>query len=676
MKILIGDLETIKSFFLAGFYNPQEDSWVEFRINEYQNDLYEFIKYCEDYKEWYQVYFNGLKFDSQIIEYIFRNYENWGELSGKEIAFKIWKFSQVVIDLTNNEEFPPYSENQCGIKQIDAFEVPHFSNKARRCSLKWLEFMMDAPNIEEMPYPHYKESFTEAEVEEMVIYWKNDIIELHRWWKYLTGDVSHEFYKGKNKIQDRVDLIAEGLLPERAMSYSDSKIGDELNKSSYCRLTGKSLADLYILKKSRTGTKKFTYGQAIPSYVQFTTPELKQYFNKIKDVVVSLVDTDKQEFPITFRGTTYSIMRGGIHSQEKNRVVKPKDDEYCRDADVGAQYPNAIKKRLLFPYHLGVKWNDMASENIVKKDYYKQKQKEPGITDALKRKNKGLEGTYKLAMNAGLFGKTIDRTNWQYGPEVGYYCTIGNQFEILMLIEMLELEGIHCISANTDGIVCLFKKDLNDKYYEICHKWEEIVGNTVMGKLEYTDFKVLAQESINHYVAVGSDGKVKIKGRFETEGELHKNNTDKVGRIERKAIVKYFSEGVPIETTIRSSTNIFDFCIGVKSSRNYHFETLNTKTNTFTQHKKIVRFFISKDGEKLVKIKNEEADTNGADLTRIANGHLVTIFNRSYTLPMEEYKIDYDYYIQNAEEIMKKIEGGRQNKKYVEPPKEQLNLFN
>lgn len=56
---------------------------------------------------------------------------------------------------------------------------------------------------------------------------------------------------------------------------------------------------------------------------------------------------------------------------------------------------------------------------------------------------------YKLALNAGYFGKTIETTNWQYGPEVGYYCTIGNQFEILMLIEMLSLKGIQCVSANT-----------------------------------------------------------------------------------------------------------------------------------------------------------------------------------------------------------------------------------
>ena len=131
IKILIGDIETIKGFSLFGFYNPQEDKWVEFRINKYANQLYDFVKFCEDYRDYYQVYFNGLKFDSQVIEYVLRNYQNWGELSNLEVSLKIWKFSQVVIDLTNNEEFPPYSEAQCSIRQIDAFEIPHFSNKAR-----------------------------------------------------------------------------------------------------------------------------------------------------------------------------------------------------------------------------------------------------------------------------------------------------------------------------------------------------------------------------------------------------------------------------------------------------------------------------------------------------------------------------------------------------------------
>ena len=131
-----------------------------------------------------------------------------------------------------------------------------------------------------------------------------------------------------------------------------------------------------------------------------------------------------------------------------------------------------------------------------------------------------------------------------------FYCTIGNQFEILMLIEMLELGKIHVIGANTDGILCLFDKSLEDTHNRICEEWEVIVGNNVRGKLEHTYFKALYQESVNHYIAIKEDDSLKIKGRFEIYGELHKNNSDKISRIERLAVQEYFIKGIPVEKTI------------------------------------------------------------------------------------------------------------------------------
>src|SRR6478735_6898639 len=150
-----------------------------------------------------------------------------------------------------------------------------------------------------------------------------------------------------------------------------------------------------------------------------------------------------------------------------------------------------------------------------------------------------------------------------------YMCTIGNQFEILMLVEELELHGIKVVSANTDGILCLYDLDLEDTYIRICEEWERKVGNTievgntVMGKLEFTDFKAIYQENVNCYVAVKADGKAKVKGRLLKDGKMNKNNSKDIGRVERDAIVAYFHKGIPIEETIRKCTNIMDFCIGM-----------------------------------------------------------------------------------------------------------------
>lgn len=673
IKGKIFDIECLRLMFYYLDYDWTTNTFQAFEISKYQNDLYSLVKYLEDRDFDFLIGFNNVRYDMQVIQYILNNASNWYDLSGEEIALKLSKFSEKVIEDGNYGLKLPFQESEFSIKQIDLFKIHHFDNENRRTGLKWLQYMMNWWNVEEMPYHFADETLSREELIEIQDYCKNDVLSTHQFFLYTIGEVSHSFYEGKNKIADRITLYEKGLLPQEVLNYSDSKIGDEMNKRAYCKRTNKSISDLYNLKKNRGGTTPFTFGQAIPKYVKFQTKEFQDFYNKIKNVRVSLKQTDKQEFPITFRGTTYVIARGGIHSNESHRIIIPQKGEILRDADVGSQYPNSIKKRKLFPKHLGPEWTAVGEENIIKKDYYKQLGKE--TTDKLLlQKYKGLEGTFKLALNSGYFGKTIDPNNWQYGPEVGFFCTIGNQFEILMLIEMLELKGIHCVSANTDGIVCLFDKSLEEVYYETCHEWEKIVGNDVMGKLEYTDFKGLYQESINHYVAVKVDGKVKVKGRFETEGELHKNNSDKISRIERKALVDYFSKGIPVAETIRSCKTPWDFLIGKKASKDYRWETINPKDYKVTKYDKLIRFYISKSGEKLIKRKNETSTATGAEVTQFFNGFLVTIKNKVTEETVDDWDIDYDYYINNITEVINKIEGGRRSK-FTSPPKEQLGLF-
>lgn len=665
MKIRVYDIECFNVMFYFLAYDPETKEYHSFEISRWKNDLYALCKYLEDRDFDYLVGYNSLSYDSQVCEFIVRNAQNWHDLNGDQICRKIKRFSNDTIHDSNYGLFSKYKEEELTVPQIDPFKIMHYDNENRRTSLKWLEYMMNCDDLEEMPFEHDDETLTRRDCLQVQDYCKKDVIATYMFYLYVRGQVTHQQYTGKDKVQDRLDIISEGLLPAKAINYSDSKIGDELNKNSYCKLTGKGIKDLYELKKSRKGTKKFTYGEAIPPYVQFKTKQFQDFYNKMKKTVVSLQDGDKQEFPFTYNGTTYMIARGGIHSNEKNRIIRPSDNEILRDADVGSQYPNAIKKRKLFPVHLGIEWNMVGVNNITIRMAYKEK----GKTE---KKYKGLSDMYKLALNSGYFGKTLEKTNWQYGPEVGYFCTIGNQFEILMLIEMLELEGIHCVSANTDGIVCLFDKKLEDTYYKICHEWERIVGNNEQGMLEYADFKLLAQESVNHYIGVKTSGELKIKGRFEVEGEIHKNNSDKISRIERKAIVNYFAYGTPIEKTIKESENIWDFVIGKKSSWDYRWETINLSNNQVTQYKKVIRFYISKDGEKLIKRKNENCQTDGAEVTQFFQGKKVTLFNRYIQKPMKDYNIDYDYYIDNIMIIVRKIESNRKKKIIINPNQSSL----
>lgn len=658
MRVIIYDIETFKGFFLfCGL-----DLLTGVRHVYTVESIDAMIRFIEDHKDYHFVGYNNVRFDAQVMEYIIRNNKYWFNLNYQQIEERIHGFAQDVIHDQEYEAFPPYREKDLSFKQIDLLKIHHFDNLNRRAALKWIAFMIDAEDIEELPFPHFKDLFSEDEKRRATDYCWKDVDVTKKFYEYTIGDCDHEFYQGKNKIQDRLDIIEELKFPDEAINYANVKLGDEINKKTYCLIKGIDERQLYAIRKARKPTRKITFGDCIPSYIQFVTPEMQEFLEKMRPVRVNL-NGKKQFFPLEFRGIKYVIAQGGIHTEDPPRVIRVLSTEILRDADVGSQHPTAIIKRRLYPDHLGPEW-------LI--GYESQRSRRVGYKAQAEtsRRYKGLSETFKDALNGGGFGKTIEKTNWQYGPEVGFGCTIGNQFEILLLVEALETRGIHVISANTDGVVALFGRELEENYKQACAWWEETVGNTGdMGRLEFTDFEVLAQENVNNYIAVKKGGKIKLKGRFVVDCEVHKNNTKDLGRIERKAIVDYFSKGVPVEQTVRNSRNIYEFCIGVKSTREYHYETVSKRT-TVEEYKRIVRFYISNEGYKLIKVKNDDSDATGAEVTRIADGHLVTIFNKFVQKPWDQYGIDYDYYINSANSVIRKIEGVN-----TEENPQQMSLF-
>jgi len=672
MEILTWDIETLKKLFLASFWDPVKDEWYEFEISHRKNDIYALAKFLKERKDIYFVGFNNVKFDAQVIEYILRQYKGWYDLTNEEIVLKIYKKSQDIIRDINYGDFPPYRESEITNPQIDVFKILHFDNPARSSSLKWCEFSGDAPEIEVMPVAHDKENMTNKEIEDTIYYCRNDIKSTYLVYKYVTGNIDHSFYKGKNKIQDRLDIMELYGFNEECLNYSDVKIGDEVNKKGYLELTGYDNKKLWELKKNRKPTPKFTFGDCIPHYVTFQTKEFQKLYNEVNTIKVSL-GSSKQEFNFTYNGTKYTIGRGGIHSCEKNVIIKPLENELLVSFDISSQYPSAIIKRGLYPSHLGKKWLVNYKKQLLDRLDNKAKSKDKSYSEEQRRIFSSKEKTGKLSVN-GAFGKLNDKTSWQYDPYSLHKCTIGNQFEMLMLIETLELAGIHIVSANTDGCEVLFDKSLESKFYEICHAWEAIVGNTEIGKLEFEQYQAFYKESVNHYIAVTTEGKVKIKGRFDVDVELHKNNTDKIGRIERLAIQDYFIKGTPIEDTIKGCTEIFKFCIGMKASRDYKYITTNPVSYKQEEYSRVIRFFISKKGVRLYKVKKEDSDATGSSVTKICGEHTVTMFNKSYHIEnFSDYNIDYDFYIARAQDIVDKIERG--SKRKTPHNKLQLSLF-
>jgi len=307
MDVEIYDIECLAGMFLYCGFNPTTETWVEFEISEYRNDLFALSKHLQSLRGVYGISYNGLSYDCQVLQFIMDNHQRWIDYDNIRTLNIIKKFSNKIIDDQKYDLFPPYREEDIDNTQIDLLKIHHFDNENKRTSLKWLEFSMDFYNVEEMPYHHTQEKFTPDEIQEIKDYCRNDVEATYEFWKYTIGEIEHDEYKGKNKVQDRLDLIEEMKFPTKALSWSDVKIGDEINKKVYCELTSLTTRQLYDLKKKRKPTKRFNYGDCIPDYVTFRTKPFQEFFEKMKKVRVNLAK--KEEYPFSINGLHLSLLK-------------------------------------------------------------------------------------------------------------------------------------------------------------------------------------------------------------------------------------------------------------------------------------------------------------------------------------------------------------------------------
>ena len=652
MNVLLYDIETMQELFLVGVYDPNTEMYFEFEVSKDNNNLDSLIRFMDVHKEHYWVGYNNLRFDSQVIEWILRNHDQWHELSSLEITAKIAQKAADVIHDANFDVFPEYREQDLSLKQIDLFKVNHYDNKNRRVSLKRLEFEMDLENIEEMPIHHTKTNMTDEDIILTKDYCRNDVMATYAFYKVTTGDCDHPLYRGNNQISLRQDIEEEFGIP--CMNYSDSKIGDEMIKKFYCL---EKRIEYNTLPKKGFFRKEIKVKNCIADYVIFETPELQAFHKRIKGMTLGLMDDFKES--INFYNNVYTFAKGGLHTENSPKIFEADDAHLIIDWDVSSYYPAIIINNERYPQHLGKEF--LAG---YKKMFEKRLELKPLAKKD--KKIKGIVGALKLAVNS-VYGKSSDMQNWIYDRQLTMFTTLTGELSLLMLIEQYECNDIHVISANTDGVTIRIRKDLVDKMHEINYWWGQVTNY----ELERTDYQKIIFSTVNDYLAIKTDGDVKKKGDFLTDFELHKNKSARVCAI---ALEQYFVHSVPIEDTIRAHTNVYDFCLRQKSSKDFHYEGINKVSGEKNIYNKLIRYYVSKKGEKLLKVKNEGCDTNAAEISQVEAGEWVMHVCNHLTQDHPLDNINYDYYIERANRIVHKIQTEGKKRKIVINP-DQLSLF-
>lgn len=669
MSKFVLDWESPKGCFLACFYDVENDIYIDMQINKYRNDIYKFVKFWDDHKNDIFIGYNSLGFDAQLTRYILNNYENWFNLSGHQIAGLIHEFGGEVIDNGKYGLFPPYREEVLPGINIDIFKIQHFDNKNRRVGLKRLEYEMDAENIEEMGIPPGKEDFTEREIEDLIFYCHNDIKETYRNYLYIIGECENTWYKGSNEIEIREAL--KETFGFNCLNWSNSKYGDEIIKTLYCKEAGVKYEHL---PKRGTFRKTISFNKGIPSHISFETKELSRFLNSIRDKEIKA--SDEFEEVVEFKGQKYTFALGGIHNQIENKAYDSDDEYVIIDADVTSYYVATILNNEYAPAHLKKK----AFCNAYRWIYDERVRLKPLSKND--KKIKGVVSGYKEA-GVAVYGKSGDMSNWLYDPQMRLNTCIAGELSILMLIEAQELANNQCIMANTDGATFYIKRCEINKFMKICEEW---MSKTNYG-LEFFTFKKLYFLSVNDYIGewdtyyVGDEwkpyidpvmGKIKSKGDFLTSTHLHKNKSFRAIPL---ALTEYFINGIKPEEYINSFDNIFHFTGRSSAGDNYTHTGWDVHRNEM-KLPKLIRYYPAKEGIRIKKMVKAHVDTGARD-TNLSPAELPKfVCNR---LPKDSHEfhlnnVDRQWFIDKANEVIFRIEHGKKPKNIKKDPN-QLNLF-
>lgn len=169
--------------------------------------------------------------------------------------------------------------------------------------------------------------------------------------------------------------------------------------------------------------------------------------------------------------------------------------------------------------------------------------------------------------------------------------------------------------------------------------------------IEEVMYSKMIPKDVNNYIGVYEDNSpehehLKLKGCFEIDKEYHK---DPSARIVPIALKEYFVYGKPIEETIRNHTNIFDFCLRLKtnSKSTPYYESAKEKIKL----NRTTRYYVSKTGGILYK------DFGDGRVSGINVNYVNTIFNKYKKKDIKDYNINYLFYIEKANKIRYAIEG-------------------
>lgn len=613
-RITVFDIEVFPNCFHCTCRDTETNELYTFEISNRKNQLTElvdFFYYKNDGQRMFCGY-NNKHYDDVIINYIIDFYYKMDMLSHTKVCQSIFNLSNVIVkseegdtDKFKRWKYANYFES------MDILTM-QFSSKLR-VGLKEMQVTMHYPNVLEYE-GDFNDSLTDHDIDEMIVYNINDV------------DSTCELL---NRLKKDIDLrsFIEQEYGINAYSMDSVKFGETLLARKYCDLTGISKKQL---EQMRSPMDYIPLKNVILPFIKYKNPILQAVLNDMKEQVVYTKERKGYEKQFVLSGLTLSVGVGGIHSINKPKIYVPKDNEYIGHSDVASMYPSFIVKYKWIPRHLGEEFWQVYS-GIYHERIEAKHSGEKLKSDAL-----------KLTLNS-VTGKMQQETSWMYDPFNVFKIRINGQLVLLMLVDRLVELGCEIVQVNTDGCQYIGKKSSIDAIGEAIKEVEDIT------KLSFeTDYyEAFYQYAVNDYFGVvegwskSHDYKlIERKGMFITENRLGKGMAPV---IIPKAVINYFLTKEPVSDFIKRQTDIKDFLMTQRVDKKFYIKHGERKLS-----QRINRYYASTNGNFMFKVDKNDENNFSNMLTKSG----VTILNKFDDRTIEDRKINYRYYISEANKII------------------------
>ncbi len=496
---------------------------------------------------------------------------------------------------------------------IDLMQIR--GGKLRAGSLKSHEVRLGMANVQDLPIPPGT-ILSKKQQSTILEYCRNDVHATeHLYWDQIeTINVRH-------KVNERFPYLKSSALRKSDSSIADSVVRGELRRYG-------------LEKRQVTKPKEFSFipDQDLDSSVHFIGQNNQAVLARLR-ALGEFPAEDWKELSARFEFETkthkITLGAGGLHLIIPAQCVK---SNAIIEYDVASYYPSLLRKFNRHPVGLIDAWN---------KIFY-------DLTDArLKAKadrDKATADVYKIIINS-IYGKLLQENSINYDPSLQLRVVINGQLYLLMLIERFEELGLKVISANTDGVYV----DAGAREQEaqaVATQWEADTGFTLESKVA----TIYVASSVNNYALFHPDGKW-----FHKKGTFGAGNRTSP-QVITDAVLHHFSTGKDVERFVRQSKNILDFLYsrsvrgaGIGDVR--HGTEIVQKTN---------RWYRSTSG-----IPIEECVGNQGSRRKwkqVANSESCTMANNltDWSIPSE---LDLDYYVDEANELLNKINASTPAKK-------------